>query len=645
MVNFKNIKKEDMEMKQIQRMVSMFLMVCMIVTAIPATCFAAESTQKDFIFTLRNWEPFHEVRGAEGKVYVVRDGAIISEHEVRDTTFTYTFISQFDGKEYEGKDEVYAATLDTSKIQAGDKIFFDLTCDGFEGTCKETHGKDTIEEAIASDSNGKSLDFWLGTDDPKALSENYVIYVEQLSEDMGTYNTKEELYKAVAEKLKTRPRTNVSFHFSEKLIEEFKADGTIYYNEIYGCWMGDEYAAFDFYGDQMDIAPYGGDYWLNSWSHVIEMGCSDSGFGFNLYGIEYDTTPEQEAAFETKLKSLFATGGALAHIKNVSDYEKVVACMDYIHNNVKGFTSLEGVHHSAYYALCEGGGTCQAQATLLYRMLREVGIANRILLGQDAGAHTYNLVWLDGKYYYCDASGYVVLKGSNNFQAATLQERFLTERFQNEIMSKVSTTDYVATTPSTPNTPSVPSNPSVPGGTVKTGWNQVNGNWYYVNSDGSVKTGWLNDGGTWYYMDANGVMQTGWVKDGGTWYYMKSSGAMATGWVKDGSTWYYMKSSGAMATGWVKDGSTWYYMKSSGAMATGWVKDGGTWYYMKSSGAMATGWVKDGSTWYYMNGSGAMQTGWVKDGGKWYYMYASGAMASNTTIGGYRLDASGAWVA
>lgn len=118
---------------------------------------------------------------------------------------------------------------------------------------------------------------------------------------------------------------------------------------------------------------------------------------------------------------------------------------------------------------------------------------------------------------------------------------------------------------------------------------------------------------------------TGWVKNAdGTWSFNKADGTKSTGWVKDGSTWYFLNANGIMQTGWVKDGSSWYFLNASGAMKTGWVKDGANWYYLKASGAMATGWVNDNGTWYYLNGSGAM--------------------LSNTTVNGYKLGASGAWV-
>ena len=125
----------------------------------------------------------------------------------------------------------------------------------------------------------------------------------------------------------------------------------------------------------------------------------------------------------------------------------------------------------------------------------------------------------------------------------------------------------------------------------ESGKNLSQGNFIVTQLIGS---GWQRIDGTWYYFNKSGEMQTGWLKEGNTWYYLKSSGAMATGWEKVNGTWYYFKSSGAMQTGWLREGNTWYYLKSSGAMATGWEKVNGTWYYFYSSGKMATSGVIDG---------------------------------------------------
>lgn len=98
--------------------------------------------------------------------------------------------------------------------------------------------------------------------------------------------------------------------------------------------------------------------------------------------------------------------------------------------------------------------------------------------------------------------------------------------------------------------------------------------------------------------------------------------------------------------GWDKlaDG-TWNFYDATGAkVVNNWVNVGGVWYFLKADGAMATGWFNQNGTWYYLKASGAMATGWLNDNGTWYYLNASGAMLANTTVDGYVLGASGAWV-
>ncbi|MBE6089705.1 MAG: N-acetylmuramoyl-L-alanine amidase family protein [Clostridium beijerinckii] len=117
------------------------------------------------------------------------------------------------------------------------------------------------------------------------------------------------------------------------------------------------------------------------------------------------------------------------------------------------------------------------------------------------------------------------------------------------------------------------------------------------------------------------------------------------GWVNTDAGWTFYNADGTQVKGqWVQDGSTWYYLKADGVMATGWIQDGSTWYFLQSSGAMKTGWLNDNGTWYYLQSSGAMSTGWLNDNGTWYFLNSSGAMLANTTVDGYKLGASGAWI-
>ncbi|WP_226086154.1 hypothetical protein [Mesobacillus sp. S13] len=183
-------------------------------------------------------------------------------------------------------------------------------------------------------------------------------------------------------------------------------------------------------------------------------------------------------------------------------------------------------------------------------------------------------------------------------------------------------------------------------GAAETGWEKIGNKWFYFNADGVMQSGWEFIKGKWYFFNYNGEMQTGWFKQGTKWYYLDAvNGDMKTGWLYNGYKWYYLdKTDGFMKTGWVKDGTKWYYLDNGGVMKSGWIKDGGKWYFLNKGGDMKTGWLKYNYKWYYLDNGGVMKTGWVKVGTKWYYMYNSGVMAANTTIGGYRLGSDGAWI-
>ncbi|MGX8692478.1 MAG: N-acetylmuramoyl-L-alanine amidase family protein [Clostridia bacterium] len=165
-----------------------------------------------------------------------------------------------------------------------------------------------------------------------------------------------------------------------------------------------------------------------------------------------------------------------------------------------------------------------------------------------------------------------------------------------------------------------------------TGWQYIDGKWYYYLDDGTLAVGWQKINGNWFYLDSSGAMQTGWQKINGYWYYFASGGAMQTGWQKIGDYWYYFSTGGAMQTGWQKIGDYWYYFAPGGSMQTGWQKIGDYWYYFSTGGAMQTGWQKINGYWYYLSSGGAMQTGWLKLNGNWYYLEANGKMVADTSL-------------
>lgn len=119
----------------------------------------------------------------------------------------------------------------------------------------------------------------------------------------------------------------------------------------------------------------------------------------------------------------------------------------------------------------------------------------------------------------------------------------------------------------------------------------------------------------------------------------------AATWKKNNIGWWYQEDNGKYpANSWKKINGHWYWFNSNGYMTTGWQEIKGHWYYMDKSGAMTTGWQKINGYWYYMNKDGVMTTGWQKVGSKWYYMYKDGVMITNTWVGTYYVDETGAWI-
>ena len=173
---------------------------------------------------------------------------------------------------------------------------------------------------------------------------------------------------------------------------------------------------------------------------------------------------------------------------------------------------------------------------------------------------------------------------------------------------------------------------------IKSGWQEIEGSWYYFNSNGNMKTGWKEINGYWYYFNNDGIMQTGWQEIGGKWYYFRADGNMRVGWEKINGYWYYFGSDGSMQTGWQEVGGIWYYFRPDGNMKTGWEEINGYWYYFGSNGAMQTGWQEIGGKWYYFRTDGNMKVGWEEIDGKWYYFATDGVLETSKVVGDWYVN-------
>ncbi len=134
--------------------------------------------------------------------------------------------------------------------------------------------------------------------------------------------------------------------------------------------------------------------------------CEGNVYATLVYNVEYYTTAEQEAQLDTEVKALLDK----LDLWNASDYEKIVGVYEWMCQNIYyDYTNLGDssykLKYTAYAAMVNKTSVCQGYATLLYRLLLELGVDNRVITGiGNGGGHAWNIVKLQGLYYDVDAT-------------------------------------------------------------------------------------------------------------------------------------------------------------------------------------------------------------------------------------------------
>lgn len=212
------------------------------------------------------------------------------------------------------------------------------------------------------------------------------------------------------------------------------------------------------------------------------------------------------------------------------------------------------------------------------------------------------------------------------------------------------------------------------------GWQTINDNLYYFNKWGRMSIGWTFISGNWYYFDANGAMQKGWILDNT--YYLNEDGTMLTGWQTIDDAQYYFDGSGKKLTScwignsyvlsngklaidqwigdcyvdenglWVPslhayewktvDGKKKYYSNKTHSFVTNQlIQIDGSYYYFDSEGSVATGFTTINQNTYYFDSNGKMVKGWIQIDGTYYFFNASGIMKTSSWQGNYYLNSEG----
>lgn len=157
--------------------------------------------------------------------------------------------------------------------------------------------------------------------------------------------------------------------------------------------------------------PDEGDYLLG---YIVYLAPTDVRFAQNADGWQftvnyycaYWTTPQQEAELDVEIEKLVQQ---LELKSDLTDYQKVSAIYNYICSNVTyDYEHKEddsyALKQTAYAAVVNKTAVCQGYATLFYRLALEAGVDCRYITGFAGEYHAWNLVKLDGQYYYTDVT-------------------------------------------------------------------------------------------------------------------------------------------------------------------------------------------------------------------------------------------------
>ena len=92
--------------------------------------------------------------------------------------------------------------------------------------------------------------------------------------------------------------------------------------------------------------------------------------------------------------------------KNMSDKEKVKYVYEWIgsHNKYDTIFTYSSNNQSAYSAFIDHRGVCAAYAKASQIIFQNIGIESYMVHGKSTGEHMWNIVKVDGKYYFYDST-------------------------------------------------------------------------------------------------------------------------------------------------------------------------------------------------------------------------------------------------
>ena len=177
----------------------------------------------------------------------------------------------------------------------------------------------------------------------------------------------------------------------------------------------------------------------------IEKGVGEDGVPYvNIAFIcQYYATDEQNTELCKQVDEVLSS---LDITDSSSEYEVIRAIYDYICSNVTyDYENMNNddylLKSTAYAALINKTAVCNGYAMLVSRMLTQAGISCRYVTGTnlERAPHAWNVVGIDGVYYYVDATwdagkkpeNYAYfLRGESDFTGHILDDEYTTDEFK-----------------------------------------------------------------------------------------------------------------------------------------------------------------------------------------------------------------------
>ena len=185
--------------------------------------------------------------------------------------------------------------------------------------------------------------------------------------------------------------------------------------------------------------PLEGDYLVWHWKRY-NVNWSSVRYGSQwLHHLSVNFTYYTDAAMENQTTNAINNITNSLNLGGKTSYEKMLAIYNWLTTNVTYdyANAYADISHTTYAAVIRRTCVCQGYALTFYRMAMAAGLSCRLIYGNgNGGAHTWNIVKVDGKWYNVDAtwdagnspSNYRwFLRGSSDFP----DHKPMTSRFNN----------------------------------------------------------------------------------------------------------------------------------------------------------------------------------------------------------------------